>query len=92
MGTDRPSGWDHKLQASEERGGRDERLEFGYAEVAEFGREGLDGGERRPSGGRKDESVRDQDAEYAFISFGIRNRELVIPCGRVRSLWATADK
>ena len=34
-------------------------MELGHAEVAEFGGEGVDGGERCPGSGRKDESVRD---------------------------------
>jgi len=51
-------------------------LELGHAEVAEFGGESVDGSECSSSGGRKDKSMRPDD-EYAFISFGIRNRELV---------------
>ena len=53
-------------------------MEFGHAEVAESGGEGVDGGERCSGGSRKDESMRDEDVEYVFISIGIHNRELVI--------------
>jgi len=83
LGTNRPTCWDHKLQASKECGGCDERLEFRHAEVVELGGEGVDGSERRSSSGWQDESVRNQDVECVFIFFSIENRELL--CDRVRA-------
>ena len=62
-------------------------MEFGYAEVVEFGGESVDGGECCSSRGGKDKSIGGQDVEYAFISIGIRNRKLVILCGPVCPLW-----
>lgn len=59
LGTNRQTSRDHKLSTNKGRGGCDERLELRHAEIAEFGRKGVDGGECCSGGGWKDKSMRD---------------------------------